>query len=175
MQPVSIKICTKCQCAKPLANFYTTGKKVDGSAKYNSWCKSCAKEKMASYHRRIWGREQLEYTAYKRTKNTRAYLSYLLGKAKRRGECEITLDYLCNLWKKQGGKCAITGWELTMRLADGVVPTNASIDRIDSSIGYRPGNVQLVCRCANVAKHDLSMGEFVMLCEAVLERAKDGI
>ena len=61
-----------------------------------------------------------------------------------------------------------------MRLADGVVSTNASIDRIDSEIGYVAGNIQLVCRCVNVAKHDLTMNEFVMLCSAVAERQKNG-
>jgi len=168
------KICTKCGCDKPLSDFYTTGKKVDGSPKYNSWCKSCAKTKMASYHQRTWGRDKLHYVSFKRTKDYRSYLSYLLNKARRRGECKIDLNYLCLLWKSQNGKCAITGWQMTMRLADGVVATNASIDRIDSSIGYIEGNVQIVCRAVNVAKHDLTMDEFVMLCRSVVERSDNG-
>lgn len=168
------RICSKCGCDKPLASFYTSGKKVDGSTKYASWCSSCVKTKMASYHKRTWGKEKLHYTAFKRTKDYKSYLSYLLSKAKRRGECSIDLSYLCSLWESQAGKCAITGWQMTMRLADGVVSTNASIDRIDSSIGYKEGNIQLVCRCANVAKHDLTMDEFVMLCRSVITRIDHG-
>ena len=57
-----------------------------------------------------------------------------------------------------------------MELANGVVPTNCSIDRIDSKVGYIVGNVQLVCRAANVAKSDLGADEFVKLCRAVVER-----
>jgi hypothetical protein len=81
---------------------------------------------------------------------------------------------LCDIWEAQKGLCAITGWQMTMRLADGVVSTNASIDRINSEIGYIPGNVQLVCRCVNVAKHDLTMDEFVMLCAAVVKGKNHG-
>lgn len=170
------KICTKCGEDLPISMFYTTGKKVDGSPKYNSWCKQCTKSKMASYHKRTWGRERLQFSAYKRTKDHRSYLAYLLAKARRRGECTITLDQMCELWMLQKGQCAITGWQMTMRLADGVVSTNASIDRIDSNIGYHPGNVHLVCRCVNVAKHDLKMDEFLMLCESVVKnQSKDSI
>lgn len=168
------RICSKCGCDKPFSNFYTNGKKVDGSPKYASWCSSCIKTKMASYHKRTWGREKLQYTAFKRTRDYRNYLSYLLSKARRRGECTINLNYLCSIWEKQQGMCAITGWQMTMRLADGVVSTNASIDRINSSIGYKEGNIQLVCRCANVAKHDLTMEDFIMLCRAVIERETNG-
>ena len=168
------KLCTKCGEDKFFCNFFTSGKKVDGSPKYNSWCKVCIKGKMASYHKRTWGEERLQFSAFRRTKNYRSYLVYLLGKARRRHECSIDIDYLCNLWDKQNGLCAITGWEMTMRLADGVVSTNASIDRINSEIGYVTGNVQLVCRCVNVAKHDLTMSEFVMLCTAVAEGQQNG-
>ena len=34
------KACTKCNNIFELSNFYTTGKKVDGTPKYNSWCKT---------------------------------------------------------------------------------------------------------------------------------------
>jgi len=168
------KICTKCGADKPMSDFYTTGKKADGSPKIQSWCKPCISSKQASYHRRTWGPSKLQYTAYKRTQNHRSYLTYLLAKAKKRGECTITIDELCSILHNQNGKCAMTGWEMTMRLADGVVPTNISIDRIDSNIGYHSGNVQLVCRCVNVAKNDLTMQEFVKLCRAVMENNSDG-
>jgi len=58
---------------------------------------------------------------------------------------------------------------MTMELGRGTIPTNCSIDRIDSSRGYEVGNVQLVCRAANVAKSDLPMNDFVALCRSVTE------
>jgi hypothetical protein len=163
------KNCTKCGEMFLLSDFYTTGKKVSGEPKYNSWCKSCVKEKMSSYHARTWGPDKLQFSAMKRAANVRSYLSYLRAKAvKRSGSC-ISTDNLEELWLLQNGMCAITGWPLTMSLGSGVVSTNASIDRIDSSIGYISGNVQLVCRAANIAKSNLSMEVFISLCRAAAE------
>lgn len=167
----SAKRCTHCDATLPLAAFYTTGKKVSGETKYNSWCKQCISEKQASYHKRTWGRGRLKYTAFKRTKTVRSYLQYLRSKAaqRRKGEEIISVDALEMLWRVQNGSCAVTGWPMTMELANGVVHTNCSIDRIDSRLGYAVGNVQLVCRAVNVAKNCLSVNDFVALCKAVVE------
>lgn len=167
------KNCTRCGENKSISRFYTTGKKVSGAPKYNSWCKDCISVKQASYHSRTWGNDKLQYTAFKRTKTARSYLQYLRSKAiqRRKGNEVISLDALELLWHTQHGCCAITGWPMTMELANGVVHTNCSIDRIDSKLGYTVGNVQLVCRAANIAKNALTQGEFVSLCAAVLEVA----
>jgi len=162
------KCCTRCATFLPIESFYTTGKKVDGSPKYNSWCKACVKIKMASYHEKTWGPDKLSFTNLKRSQTTRSYLSYLLAKAKKRRDCTITLDDLEKLWDDQNGLCALTNWELTKELGKGVVTTNASLDRIDSSKSYTKDNVQLVCRAVNVAKSDLSQGDFLNLCRAVI-------
>ncbi len=169
------KPCTKCGSIFPLSSFYTTGKLASGRPKYNSWCKVCIKEKMSSYHKRTWGEERLNFTALKRTSSVRSYLSYLLAKAKRRKDCEISLDYLENLWRVQSGRCALSGIEMTRVLGRGIVQTNASIDRIDASKGYERGNVQLVCRSVNVMKMDMSQSEFLALCRSIVEAcdAKD--
>jgi hypothetical protein len=165
------KSCTKCLSVFALGAFYTTGKKADGTPKYNSWCKTCILEKAASYHKKTWGPERLQFTAFKRTKSVRAYLGYLRAKAVRRGgEC-VSTDALETLWHAQKGLCALTGWPMTMELAKGVVSTNCSIDRVDSAAGYVPGNVQLTCRAANVAKSDLSASDFLQLCKAVVEKS----
>ena len=165
------KNCTKCSEEKPIGEFYTTGKTADGYTKYNSWCKKCISNKQATYHKRTWGANKLQYTAFKRTKTARSYLQYLRSKAiqRRKGEEVLSLDALELLWNTQKGICAITGWPMTMELANGVVHTNCSIDRINSAEGYIVGNVQLVCRAANVAKNALSQNEFLSLCVAVVE------
>jgi len=98
-------------------------------------------------------------------------MQYLLAKARRRLGASIDASYLEQIWEKQLGKCALTGWVMTMKLGEGVVPTNASIDRINSSLGYSKENVQLVCRAANVAKSNLEPELFLALCAAVSEKA----
>lgn len=166
------KTCTKCGESLPITGFYTTGKKVSGAPKHNSWCKSCIAIKQASYHKRTWGPMRLQFSAQKRTRNARSFLSYLRQKATQRkkdGDV-VSLDALETLWFAQQGKCALTGWPMTMELGNGVVQTNCSIDRIDSNKGYVVGNVQLVCRIANVAKSSLTTSDFANLCKAVVTK-----
>ena len=163
------KPCTKCGSVLPLSGFYTAGKKRDGSPKHNSWCRGCVRLKAASYHLRTWGADRLQFSAHKRTQSVRAFMLYLLSKARKRRECQITASNLEEIWRSQGGLCALTGWKMTMQLGCGKVATNASIDRIDSRLGYSAENVQLVCVVANIAKNNLAQQEFIRLCAAVME------
>ena len=165
----SRKICTKCREERSITQFYTTGKTVSGGPKYNSWCKTCAAAKQAEYHKRTWGPDKLQHSAFKRTKSVKSYLTYLRSKAvsRKKGSEVVSADALEILWHAQKGKCALTGWDMTMELGKGSVPTNFSIDRINSDIGYEVGNVQLVCRAANVAKSNLSLSDFLLLCRSV--------
>lgn len=166
-----LKKCPKCSEWKNVEDSYVRYKKPlkSGKPKYSSWCVSCVATKQAEYHKKTWGPEKLQFTAYKRTKTVRSYLSYLRSKAIQRNKECISVDALETLWFAQQGKCALTGWELTMELGKGNIPTNCSLDRIDSSKGYEPGNVQLVCRAANIAKNTLSVSDFLNLCKAVVE------
>lgn len=75
----------------------------------------------------------------------------------------LTLDQLLALYKKQNGRCAISGIKMTHVAGQGAVPTNASIDRIDSAQGYTFDNVQLVCRFINQGKMQMSVEEFKKL------------
>jgi len=62
----------------------------------------------------------------------------------------ISREFLFELAKKQDYKCAITGVPMVHSWGD---VKSASIDRIDSSKGYIPENVQLVCKCINLMKN----------------------
>ncbi len=88
-------------------------------------------------------------------------------------ECNITLEYLKQLWEKQGGRCPYTGWKLdnlqtTTEWDSNVLhPKTASLDRIDSRKGYVFGNVQFVSVMANYAKRDFLEEELLKFCAAV--------
>ena len=73
---------------------------------------------------------------------------------------EVTPEQLWAKWVEQEGCCAYTGWPLE----HGV---NASIDRIDSTVGYLLGNVHWVHRDVNWAKRDFTERYFLTLCAAV--------
>lgn len=66
------------------------------------------------------------------------------------------------------GKCQLTGWSISMC---GERPT-ASLDRIDSGLGYTPSNVQWVHAMVNMCKNKYSQDLFVSMCEAVADRVK---
>ena len=83
---------------------------------------------------------------------------------KRKHEVSLSLDYLMTLWESQYGRCAITNIPISLTSDDFV--QMASLDRIDSSIGYIEGNVQYVSCCINLAKNNLSnqrMHDFIKL------------
>ena len=71
-------------------------------------------------------------------------------------EYDIDLPYLKEIWENQNSKCKVTGVNLI--LEDGVTNPNysASLDRIDSDIGYMKGNVQFISVTANHAKNKYS-------------------
>lgn len=83
----------------------------------------------------------------------------------------IDIDDIMNLYKKQNGKCALTGKTLEFtRGGDfgyGCNPNAATIDRINSDIGYWPDNIQLTRWIANCAKNSTDNGEFINLCHDI--------
>jgi hypothetical protein len=85
----------------------------------------------------------------------------------------ITEETIVKLWKKQKGKCALSGIEMTLTHGTSAAmnPTKISVDRIDNSLGYVDGNVQLILWQANAAKSVWSNQQLIELCKAVASRA----
>ncbi len=72
-------------------------------------------------------------------------------------EFSITIEYIWELFLKQDRKCILSGLELKfVHEYDRRSDTTASLDRIDSSKGYIPGNVQWIHKDINRMKwcHD---------------------
>jgi len=86
----------------------------------------------------------------------------------------ITLEYLRSMWEEQNGICPYSGLKLilpdtTNGWETGESIYNASLDRINSNLGYIEGNVQFVARAINNAKGALSEKEFCEMLDAVAE------
>lgn len=73
-------------------------------------------------------------------------------------EFSITLQDLKNQWEKQNGLCAYTGIKLVLPQYNNKpkLTEQASLDRIDSTRGYVPDNIQFVCSCINLMKNTLT-------------------
>ena len=92
--------------------------------------------------------------------------------AKKRGiDFNVTIEYLWEVYLNQNKKCPYTGKHLilTPKTGDNRTPINASLDRIDSNLGYIVGNVQWVLKEINVMKHTTSHDEFIKLCNLIVE------
>lgn len=83
---------------------------------------------------------------------------------KRNYEFSVSIKYLWDLYISQNRKCNITG---------DLIPDikKASLDRIDSNLGYIEGNVQWVTYRANISKHTMTMKELYKFCTKVLNHA----
>ncbi len=92
----------------------------------------------------------------------------LNGARNRKIKIEITIQDAWQLFLKQNKKCALTGQEIGFEACKS---NTASLDRIDSKIGYVKGNLQWVHRDINFAKQSLSNEEFINLCKLVAENS----
>jgi hypothetical protein len=100
------------------------------------------------------------------------YNNWFICASRRNIEWLIDLDYLENLLDQQNFLCAFTGSNLTLGYGhnNGLIKRgNASLDRIDSNIGYIPGNVQFVLKSVNIAKQSSSDEDFIEMCRKVTE------
>lgn len=81
------------------------------------------------------------------------YLTRLKANAIRRNiSYNITPSYLWELFKKQNSKCALSKIDLVFGPK---TKQTASVDRINSSIGYEEGNVQWIHKDINQMKMDM--------------------
>lgn len=88
----------------------------------------------------------------------------------RRIPWSLTLDDVADTMEKQGSVCALTGWDIEFPECGSPNKTPASIDRIDSSVGYTKENIQLVVRKVNMMKQKYTQDEFIQVCKAVANK-----
>lgn len=82
----------------------------------------------------------------------------------------VSGDFLWDLYLKQERKCALTGWPIAFNATyKDKTKRSASLDRIDSTEGYEPGNVQWVHRLVNRLKRNTPEEDFVAMCTAIAE------
>jgi hypothetical protein len=158
------KVCSYCKEEKLPTDFTKNNAAPDG-LQYK--CRSCdvayqAKRRVENYE------EDLEYSrAYQRNRrqNFDYRLQMLVNASKQRAknknrENTITIEDVKSIYP-QDGCCPIFGIKLEFNNA-GFRETSPSIDRIDSSKGYTPDNIQIISWKANrikgyASKQDLEM------------------
>lgn len=66
-------------------------------------------------------------------------------------------------------KCPYLGCELTYSVGHSYCPTQATVDRIDSSKGYVKGNIQIISAKANTMKSNATPEELVIFARNILD------
>jgi hypothetical protein len=120
-----------------------------------------------------------EFTVYKSNKKwsgygnvSGSYLTTVRNNASKRDiEFNITAIDIWNQFLLQNGRCAITNLDLKFipsRYKDKTGIQTASIDRIDSNLGYFPENIQILHKTVNQMKWNFDQSYFIELCTKVI-------
>lgn len=136
MDTQTARTCTKCKHEKSIDNF---SRRSDAPHRWVSWCHECLAAKGMSY---------------RRERKDKMLLNHARWRAKSNGvEFSITIDDVII-----PEYCPILGMQL--KLDNGMCcPDSPSLDRIVNSLGYIPGNVQVISRKANAMKQDATWEE----------------
>lgn len=166
------QICVKCDNPDCGRIFYKDGSEVRRNAKRGSgnYCQMSCFSKFSI-------KKLLDHPNYGKGKNvgyvkTDKYtgLREHYRRAKYRDQiCEITLDDLLNQWNKQDGICPYTGVKLIHpnKIKDEGLIYMASLDRIDSNVGYIVSNIQFISAAANMAKNKMSHEQMIEFCKLI--------
>tara|TARA_Y100000310_G_C20606634_1_gene775834 strand:+ start:627 stop:1139 length:513 start_codon:yes stop_codon:yes gene_type:complete len=151
-----MKICKTCGESKPVHEYYSASTSIDNCVPD---CKQCSRKKFRSYaqNKRETDREHYIYTA--------AYHN-----AKARGiEFCITVEDIVipDVCPYIGTKLIPGATKKTHNRRN--IP---SLDRIDNTIGYVPGNVEVVSWMANLMKGDASPIELLDFAIEVVKKYK---
>lgn len=165
---------------KPLSE-YKRNKELN---RHNFCSRSCAckfSNLRQSEKRKVWNNSEENkknllknnYTILRYNSDPKYQFSYYLRNCKKRyKECTITLEDLYKQWQKQNGICPYSGIKLNIatytKNHKNPIYT-ASVDRIDSSKGYIPGNIQFVSTCLNYLKSTLSDSDTRFICKCIAE------
>lgn len=93
------------------------------------------------------------------------------GAKKRNIKFDIQIEEAWDLFLQQDKKCALSGLDLIFAPSHRKMSTQtASLDRIDSSLGYTSDNIQWVHKEINSLKGSLAEDRLVELCELIIAR-----
>ena len=118
-------------------------------------CKMCANSKPENNSHKGWVKGVIRMSFVRK---------YKVNAELRGIEWDVDFDFLADLLINQDFKCALSGWSID---AMNVQNNTASLDRIDSKVGYIDGNVQWVHKMINMCKQQYSQEDFIDMCTAV--------
>lgn len=156
----SVKWICKCSCGKT-DNVSSANLKSGKSVQ----CRYCQRKSSINEKSVLWkGYKGISGTLWNRI-NTSA--------AKRKVEITVTIEEVWDLFVQQDGRCNLSGLPIE------IPPTcsslfagnmTASLDRIDSTKGYIPGNLQWLHKDVNRIKTNMPQERFIEICTLISGR-----
>jgi hypothetical protein len=151
------------------------------AGKYNRRCTACVNDvHLKRYHERI--KIDAGYVESRKTidLNTRSrkhvrihrwFVALELNAAKRGIPFNLTKSDIENIVERQNWICARTGIPFDLTVGKGQRPFGPSIDRVDNSLGYEPGNIEAVCFMYNIAKRNFPGDDVLFFANALVEQS----
>jgi hypothetical protein len=91
---------------------------------------------------------------------------------KRHHEYNIDLQDLLDQWEIQSGICVYSGVKLVQPNENGNNINTASLDRINSNLGYVKGNIQFISTACNHAKNSMTHDEMLNFIDLIYQSVK---
>ena len=159
MEKKYTRICPECDVLLPYSCYAAWYHAI----KSNDVCWSCAgkcRNLPLGKNNKLWkGYEEISLTYFNQTK---------IGAKKRNIPFNLTMEYLWKIFIEQNKKCVYSGLDLTFPKKRKMTKfSTASLDRINSNLGYVEGNVQWVHKDINWMKQDFEQFYFVDMCNNV--------
>lgn len=163
-----VKYNVQCNCGKEL--FVRAYFLENGRQKY---CRECSQRNAVYTHDNRANFLNKTHSGYKNI--TKTVYSYLKRNAIRRDitwDSNITIEFLWDLYIKQNGLCALSGFPIQFTEKRKMSNINwdfmtASLDRIDSSKPYSVENIQWVHKHVNKMKNNFDQTYFIDLCKNI--------
>lgn len=118
------------------------------------------------------GREHPNYRGYEDISQI-LWISIKNSAIKRKIDFSISIEYAWSIFLLQDRKCVLSGVELFFDISRLDNNGNASLDRINSNLGYIEGNVQWVHADINKIKNNFQQERFLELCELIAQYKKE--
>lgn len=147
----------KCRCKCGHESFIRIDSLIQN---INKSCPKCSIFTKRKWHKSVGDFSRSHYNEIKQQAKTRKL------------DFNISQEFLWYLFLKQNKKCKISGLDITLnnKLINNRIDRiniSASVDRIDSSLGYTENNVQWVHKYVNIMKGALSDETFISMCNII--------
>lgn len=144
--------CSKCSgCGKEQA--YTRMDHAKQSDLRDWQCKGCVSKAKGFESNKAVGDRRRTFNKFKKSAESRGIV------------WGVSLD---EMFRTFDGFCSLSGWPISLSYLD----QTASLDRIDSSIGYEKENIQWVHKMVNMSKNKYPQAQFISMCCAIANKEK---